>query len=230
MKRIFFFINFYMLFALPKGFSQSNDKLDSILSVACNTLNESVDNADDTARLNEMRDKHIIPIISKMNPSIQEQSFDKIFYRLQRTCPEFVAILKRLEKPKGDWVTVPSKPKSKLNKKACRDFLKYKKYFYIEANGLDTIWVRIGKDYWMETMPDSTFSKLKFNWDNDTEFTIEFVESNNNVRKNFSRKGDKYNYQLIEKVSNYYKLSVWVVGQPDIMTFKLYFSKHSSVL
>jgi hypothetical protein len=103
----------------------------------------------------------------------------------------------------------------------CRDFLRYTKYYYIEANGIDTILVKITNGIYMETMPDGTYSKLKFYWQSASEFTIEFIESNNRVRKNYSRKGEKYNYELIEKGKNYYKLCVWG-EQDDIMTFKIY--------
>lgn len=74
---------------------------------------------------------------------------------------------------------------------------------YPDFNG-DTVNLIIDKGLWTDNFKDGTYSKLRFKWINDCEFEIEFIESNNPVQSQFSKKGDKYLYQIIEKKDNYY--------------------------
>ena len=60
-------------------------------------------------------------------------------------------------------------------------------------------------------------------WLTDCEFQIEFVTSNNELRKKLSKPGDKYRYQVLEKSDGYYFMSAEVVDVNQFMTFKLYY-------
>jgi hypothetical protein len=53
---------------------------------------------------------------------------------------------------------------------------------------------------------------------------MEFIESNHHIRKNFSKKGDKYRNQLFNKNKSYYNTSVELPDMPGTFeTFKIYF-------
>ena len=166
--------------------------------------------------------KHIIPVLNNIETSQQTAAVENISFRLQRICKEYKSILERLVPNKGDWETINEKPISKLNKEVCLDIFKTEQYYYLEASG-DTIRLSIKNGFWQDHFKDGTYSKLKFHWISDCEFEIEFVESNNRIRKNLSKPGDKYRYQFLEKGRSYYKLSVEVVGANQFSTFKLYY-------
>ena len=121
----------------------------------------------------------------------------------------------------NNWEAVNTKPTTRLNKRSCEDFLKYKKYKYLEPEG-DTVNLTIENGYWVEHFKDKTFSKLKFYWINDCEFEIEFVESNNKIRKAASKPGDKYKYQILDKKQNFYDMSVEIPETKVFAVFKLY--------
>lgn len=127
-----------------------------------------------------------------------------------------------MEPPKGDWETVDEKPNSVVNKKVCRKFIDHINYTYLEANG-DTVKLQIENGFWVDHFKDGTYSKLKLNWITDCEFEIEFIESNNKLRKGFSKPGDKYRYQVINKKDNYYEMSVEILGTGRHVKLKLYF-------
>ena len=53
-------------------------------------------------------------------------------------------------------------------------------------------------------------------------FELEFIESNNVNRKSFSKKGEKYLYQVLSKENNYYWIMVEIPGQNRLVKFKLF--------
>ncbi len=75
----------------------------------------------------------------------------------------------------------------------------------------------------MDLFKDGTYSKLKFEWLGDCEFELEFIESNNESRKSFSKPGDKYIYQILDKKAKYYLMSAWIPGMSYFLKFKIYF-------
>jgi len=70
---------------------------------------------------------------------------------------------------------------------------------------------------------DGTYSKLRFEWVSACEFEIEFLESNNRIRKNFSKPGDKYRYQIVDSKDGYYDMSVEIVGADMHSLFRMYY-------
>lgn len=209
-----------LLYSLTAS-AQMNKITDSLLTEICKTLNENK-GLNDTVRLKEVSDKHLAPVLNLVEPSKQTYAFDFIHYRLQRNCKEYKDILDRMNPSKGDWEKIDTKPVSLLKRKTCQDFLSRENYRYVESNG-DTVHVTLKKGIWTDRFPDGTYSQLKFRWVNDCEYEIEYLESNNTVRKNFSMPGDKYRYVLIEENEHFYKISAEIVGTGQFMLFHLYF-------
>ena len=71
-------------------------------------------------------------------------------------------------------------------------------------------------------MKDGTYSKLSFEQLAPDEFVITFIESNNKIKKNFSKAGDKYYYSIISKGKNYYTLCVTIPGLKGSTLFRVY--------
>jgi hypothetical protein len=57
----------------------------------------------------------------------------------------------------------------------------------------------------------------RFKWVDDCKFDIEFIESNNITRKNYSKQGEKYRYEILGETAHYYlmlfefqaRISIW---------------------
>lgn len=82
--------------------------------------------------------------------------------------------------------------------------------------------VRTDHKYWTENFSDGSYSKLFYHWIDKTKFELEFIESNNHARKNFSKKGDKYIYEIINKEGDFYWILCEIPGQSEILKFKLF--------
>jgi hypothetical protein len=202
--------------------AQDSPITDNLLDKLCKSINENK-STDDSVRLSDAFEKHLFPIFKKMEPGQVEESWQRVFYRLQRSCAAFKAILDRINPlPSGDWKQVDLKPAPTSNKQDCKDFAGYKKMSYLESTG-DTVHVTISNGIWTDHFVDGTTSTLKFKWITDCEFQIEFIESNNEVRKNYSRPGDKYAYQVLGKTPDYFDMSAESVGTNKYMTFRLYY-------
>lgn len=187
----------------------------------CKVIQETKEEPD-TLRILAAYEKHLYPFLSKFSKEEAEDIGTNIFYRFQRNCNEFKRILDKLNPLKGDWVTVAEKPQTTLDKIHCINFLEHKDLSYLEFNG-DTVKLRLDNGYWIDTFKDGTYSKLAFHWVNECEFDIEFIESNNVTRKNFSKRGDKYRYQVLSKNAYYYDMSVEIVGKNSFALFRIYY-------
>lgn len=202
--------------------AQTQAQKDSLVNEMCKTIS-ATKQMTDSMRLFMAYQKHYFIFLSKYQADIREEIGANIYFRLQRNCKEFKEILTRLDPPKGgDWKAVSRKPKSNLKKKTCRPFTDHQEYTYIEATG-DTVNVHIKYGYWIDYFKDGTYSKLKFEWGKGCEFDIEFIESDNLSRKNLSKPGDIYRYQILDKKENYYDMSVEIVGTDRFLTFKMYY-------
>lgn len=210
-----------LLLIYEGSFSQDQIRNDSLVSEMCKTISINR-NLSDSARMIMTFQKHLFPFLAEYPEEKREQIGENIYYRFQRSCGEFKVLLDRLDPPKGDWESITEKPKASKDKKICNQFFKYTNYSYLEHNG-DTVRIKIENGYWTDFFRDGTFSKLKLRIINECEFEIEFIESNNLVRKNFSKLGDRYRYQILEKKIGYYDMSVEISGQNRFMKFKLYF-------
>lgn len=201
--------------------AQEQNKRDSIANLICKTIIENRTD-DDTTRINIAFEKYLYTFLATYNETEREEVFTNIYYRLQRNCLEFKKILQKIIPNQGDWEMLTEKPTSKVTAQDCREFKQKRYYYYLEANGSKTR-VEIHEGFWTDTFTDSTYSKLKFKWLNDCEFEIEFIESNNESRKNMSKKGDTYRYSIIDRKENYYDMVLEVVGAGQLSRFKMYY-------
>jgi hypothetical protein len=203
------------------GFAQTEQQKDSIITVICKSV-ATTRNLHDTTRIIQAYGEHLYPFVNRFPKDQRAGVGNSIFFRLQHECLEFKQILDRLDPPKGDWKILDKKPKSKLSKKDCKRFLNYKQFMYLESSG-DSVALSIENGYWIDRFKDGPYSKLKLEWVGDCEFDIQFIESDNSIRKNFSKPGDKYRYQVINQTEMYFEMSVQIVGTEQYALFRLYY-------
>jgi hypothetical protein len=200
---------------------QTQEQKDSLVSQICTVLIETK-NQPDSLRVQLAYEKHLYPFLARFREDQIDEIAMSIYYRLQRNCIEFKDILNRADPPKGDWESIGEKPLSILTRKECKRFLAHKNYWYLESSG-DTVNLTIDNGFWTDRFKDGTYSKLRLSWTSDCEFEIEFIESNNDIRKNFSKPGDRYRYQIVDKKSGYYDMSVEITGTDRHLLFKIYY-------
>lgn len=201
--------------------AQESKITDALLDEVCESIRTGKAPSD-SARINEAFMKHLLPLFSKMDSLQAAEAWDRIFYRLQVTCPVFDEMMERFRETKGDWKTVDKKPAPAKDTSLCNEFKKHSKVYYLEPTG-DTVHVTIRNGTWTESFIDGSYSKLKFYWVNKCEFHLEFISSNNVSRKNLSRPGDRYSYQVIDKSGRSFLMSAAFVGTERYSTFKIYY-------
>ena len=203
------------------GISQSLKQIDSVSYVMCSYL-RNLDIKNDTLKLNTLYEKQVFPYLGGIDEALAPKVGQQLYYRLQRNCVDFRALLDRLDPPKEAPTRLTEKPKSGISKKELKEFKEQRRFYYFEVSG-DSTSVLMDKGKWTDSFSDKTNSYLDYNWINDTEFELVFIESNNETRSNFSAKGDKYVYQVLAKEPNYYLMSVNIPGQETFEKFKMYF-------
>lgn len=98
--------------------------------------------------------------------------------------------------------------KEKMNNDTSEIFLKCNEfkegeYYYLVAKGMettqmDTTFVTITKTHFYERMNSGkTYSNLKIHWKDNCKFDLEFVESNDSFKKNLSKPGEIYSYEIV---------------------------------
>tara|TARA_R110002073_G_scaffold313380_2_gene485268 strand:+ start:39029 stop:39685 length:657 start_codon:yes stop_codon:yes gene_type:complete len=202
-------------------FSQSITEIDSVSNSMCNYL-KKLEIKNDTLKINTLYEKNFYPYLGKFEQSKAQKVGRQVYYRLQRDCVEFRNLLDRLEPPKEVVARIVEKPKPEISKNQLKEFKNRKEFHYFEVAG-DTTKVLMENGVWTDSFSDKTFSKLKYNWINETEFELVFIESNNETRSNFSIKGDKYIYQVLSKKDGFYYMSFNIPGQKTFETFKMYY-------
>lgn len=202
-------------------FSQDMKVVDSVSVEMCDYL-KTIEISNDTLKINALYEDMLYPYLGTLEESKTQKVSQQIYYRLQRNCVEFRDLLDRLEPPKEAVTRITKKPKSTISKKELETFKKRKDFYYFEVSG-DTTHVIMEDGSWTDLFVDETVSKLTYEWINDTEFKLVFVESDNESRVNFSVKGDQYVYKVLSKKANLYNLSVNIPGQKTYEMFKIYF-------
>lgn len=213
-----------LLFVASLTHAQTQQQKDSIIQEMCKTITAVTDRSD-SMRIVTAFNRHLFPFLMKLPEDQRAEAFRAINLRAQRTCEAYTLITDRLaaKMPKrGDWQMLSEKPNTKLVKKVCREIPDHKNYHYIDYTG-DTVKIEIKKGIYQETFIDGTFSKLSFNWVSDCEFELTFIESNQAIRKNISKPGDKYHYEVLEKHDGYYLVLVTVDDMKRYTTFRLYY-------
>jgi hypothetical protein len=217
MKKInIIFFLFISVFILAQ-----NENIDSLTNKMCSNFKQTI-HLSDSARIKILNDEFIIPYLDKFSEKDREKTIDNLYFRFQKNCQNFREYLYRVDPPqKDDWIKLDSRPEIKITDSEIALLKKIKNLYYYEYEGEKTT-VNTSNKYWIETFADGTNSKLYFNWLSRNKFELEFIESNNLGRKNFSKKGDKYIYEVVSKEKDYFWILVTIPGQAEILMFKLF--------
>jgi len=195
-------------------------KKDSLINEVCISLKENQLLAD-TSQIFIVYKDFFRPFLSEYQEDKRELIAKSLYYRAQRVCSEFKLLLDRLNPP-NEYRSIKEIPKQIIKNKECKSFKSITNFYYKEHNG-DTVNLNISDKYWIDNFKNGTYSKLKIDWEGDCQFTITFLESNNELRANFSYPGDKYKYTMINKTENYFEVAIEVVGTEQMELFKLYY-------
>ena len=216
-------ISFFFLFSVCFS-AQTVADIDELTLKICESLKKSATSTSDSARLQDSFNANIPQFADQFKlESFNDDLLDRIFMRLQKNCDDYQKIEKAqiLNDDNSDWKLLDKKPDFKISDKTCEIFFKkYKKFFYLEANG-DKTNVTVASGFWIDEFTDGTTSKLSFKNKN-CKFELQFIESNNNTRKNFSVKGDQYFYEIIDIQNDVAKVIVKSNGSDGYYQFKLY--------
>lgn len=86
------------------------------------------------------------------------------------------------------------------------DDIKRGDFYYTQKNidkGIDTTYVTITDTMFLERMKNGkTFSLLDIKWTSNCEFTLTFNNSNDPFKKQMSKKGDIYQYEVLQNNAN----------------------------
>lgn len=204
-------------------YGQQEDPLDRMVDQMCIDLEENKDlNTEDL--FTYIGKKYIAGYLSQFNEKDREDKYNLLFFRLQKRCELFKDLLEEVNPSQaGDnWIKVTHEPEVTISDADLSVLKSSRQLYYIEHSG-ETTRVNLDKKYWTEHFSDNTSSKLYISWTSDIDFELKFIKSNNVTRKNFSKKGDVYNYKVISKEENYYWVMVRVPEQSGHLLFKLYY-------
>ena len=203
--------------------AQTIRQIDSLATKMCESIS-GMKNLKEDVQVSLVFQKHLPSFYRRFNvqsQSVADSIKDKVYFRMQRNCSAFVDVLNKLEENKSDWVTLSQKPKSMISKTNCYTVLKGGNYYYKEHDG-KIVNVLVSSNFWTETFADNTKSQLLIHPKQNCEFQLEFVASNNEIRKNFSMEGDRYDYGFYGLHDGIF--DIWVLSKNDnaVYTFKLY--------
>jgi len=198
------------------------DDADKLAERMCLELKNS-ENKNDTIKTAILKEKYFTPYLKQFSASERKSKYDHLFVRFQKLCEEFRALLSKANTQKNNenWVTVEKKPAININEKDLQLLKKSTDLYYFEASG-KKVFVKTDNKYWTETFDDKTNSILYYKWLSANRFELEFIESNNVNRKSFSKKGEKYLYEVLSKENNYYWIMFEIPGQNRLVKFKLF--------
>jgi hypothetical protein len=198
-----------ILSCISTSYGQTDTEINALTTELCKTLEENKA-APDSVSVAFAFEKHLPAFLETHNIDTEEKynvAFERIYFRMQKNCNYFVEILRRNKENKSEWEILEKAPPSNIQKKDCKKLTSQKNFYYLEHDGKKAH-VTIANGKWTEKFEDGTYSTLNFKWVSDCEFEIEFIESNNNMRKNLSFRGDKYYYVLYDSKGNDLKFYV----------------------
>lgn len=197
------------------------DSTDTMIDQMCIDFKNS-ENLNDIVRIQNLYEKFLLPYLEKIPDLERESKIDQIYFRLQNRCEYFREYLIKVDPPKTDnWQTLNTQPTVTIKNSELSKFKKHTDFYYSEYDGEKT-YVKTNSDYWIETFSDGTTSKLKYEWVAKNKLDLVFIESNNDSRKNFSKEGDRYHYEIISKEKDFYNIVAGISGQSQLMQFKLF--------
>jgi hypothetical protein len=98
---------------------------------------------------------------------------------------------------------------SRLTTSEGLEFRTTQDFYYFEANG-DTTHLIIKDDIWNDHFNKNQYeSFLKIKWKSNCEFQLEMLHTTEPNRKVLYKKGDVFNYKIINRKENYYNVLVY---------------------
>jgi len=197
---------------------------DLLVTSICNSFENDDSIEPDSTKVSRIFRMHLLPYLQDISQDSATALANFIYIRLQRDCVSFKDISDRLNSAskKGDWRDVDKEPESEISKADFDDFFKVQHLKYLEPNG-DTVNAHFTDSTWEDHFKNGTYSRLSLSKLHQNEFVIAFIESNNTIRMNLSKPGDKYRYRILKKEKGYYSMFVQAVGSKIKLLFKLYF-------
>jgi hypothetical protein len=214
---------FLLLLNYQDTHAQVNERIDSLSIEICATFKQAGQPLDSIIIMETFR-LHLSKYFEKMDSMDFFQALDKISIRLQTTCNPYKKYMKRYSTT--DWISVEKCPDSQVSNEDLKDFFLIRDFYYIEPTG-DTTRVEITSNSWTDHLKDNTYSKLTLTRLSSQEFVISFKESNNKVKQNMSKVGDKYYYTIISREGNSFLLCARVTQLNSATLFKVYSSGKS---
>lgn len=197
---------------------------DQLVTEVCKELQIDRGNEDDSAKWLRVYQSHLQPYLKDLPEDSSLAVYDYVTIRLQRECVAFRKIARSFNTvmAKSDWQETEIEPESKISAEDYQLFFKIGKFKYLESNG-DTAIALITDSTYEDKFIDGTYSRLSLEKLRTSEFVITFIESNNHIRKNFSKPGDQYRYKILERHGNYFSMYVQPVKSKVKSLFKLYY-------
>lgn len=190
-----------------------------IIQNMCNYLNTNK-NLEDSIRIENANIEYLYPYLEKQIESELDGIIDRIFFRYQKQCPEFMSILDKVDPLDSDEALYFEHPeKSVISKTELKEFKKHNNYFYQFLDEITNVAISNGE--WVESFEDGTYSKTKMEWIDDHSFKLIFIESDNIMKSSYNREGEEYFYDIIKKEENYFIIQT-PNNQNKYLQFKLY--------
>lgn len=225
MKPTFVFLFIILIWTPIIGQEWNREIKDSLVLEVCSIIQSNKKLSSDTLRLTNSLEIGLYPYIQNFEESLRENYILDIYIALQTKCKEFAEVSYRVEQPDqliSDWKKIETMPSSLMKERECEDIFYQKNLKYLEPNG-DTVLLSLTHEFWIDNFKDESYSKLSVDKINSCEFTIEFIESDNYIRKKLSNIGDKYQYIIIDKTDKYYRMAVGIIEQNIFYEFKIYY-------
>lgn len=199
---------------------------ETLTDLMCEELTK-VDKVDEGS-VRFITEKYLVPY-AVSNFSTEEEAskkIDHLFIRLEKKCEIFRQFLHEIDPPKDDnWIFLSERPKSTITPIELKQYKKQKNFYYIEPFSGEKTRVSIENGLYIQHFSDNTYSKTYIRWIDNTQYELEFIESNNVNYGSFSKKGDKYNYEVLSKEDNYFWIFAQIPNQQEMLKFKLYIDK-----
>jgi len=208
-------------FCVPLLHAQTTVQVDSVANLACERM-ESIETSGDEELLRAVYSQQFVPYLEQVDEAQQEKTSMQLFYRMQRNCESFRALLQRLDPPADSVSFKYQKPVANIKNRDLKAFKKQENFYYLESDG-KTTQVSMKDGIWIDSFPDGSYSKLNYSWISKNEFVLEFISSDNRSRAMLSVPGDLYYYQVLAKMDTYYLMSVNIQGQNVYEEFRMYF-------
>lgn len=223
MKNTFLTLSF-LASALIFG-QEHTDDTEKLLDDMCIEFTQTAHLSDDE-RFYDPILKYLIPHRLKFKEEEWEAEVERIFQRYKEKCDSFRQFLIDTENNTYDnYKILAERPTANISKKDLAAFKKQQHFYYFDNATNEKVSVEITKNHWTEHFANGTHSKTYFRWISNNQFELEFIESDNFVKDNLNKKGDKYYYEILSKENDFYWILTEVEGQTFLFKYKLFVGK-----